>query len=103
MMSERELQGRVRDMCRALGLAVDHAEDSRMHWLKGMPDLVVIGSGVLWRELKRQGEDPTREQARVGRLLSRAGQDWAVWRPSDYLDGTIAAQLAAISLPRARA
>lgn len=98
-MPEADLQEQVRLRCVALGLDVQHVYDSRRCWLPGWPDLVIFGSAVLWRELKREGEDPTADQRRVGRVITRAGGDWAVWRPCDLLDGTVDAQLTAIACP----
>jgi hypothetical protein len=98
-MPEADLQEQVRLRCVRLHLPVQHVYDSRRCWLPGWPDLVILGSAVLWRELKRQGEEPTADQRRVGRAITRAGGDWAVWRPSDLLDGTIDAQLMAIARP----
>lgn len=107
---ERWLQDQVRALCVDLGLAVQHMEDSRRAWLPGWPDLVILGTVqqyalspvILYRELKRQHEDPTSEQRRVGYLIQAAGGDWAVWRPDDLLSGRIARELTAISKLGAR-
>ncbi len=100
MMTEAKLQETVRQLCVNLGLYHYHPHDSR-HSAGGWPDSVIAGPrGILFRELKRQDKSPTAEQARVGALLTAAGADYAVWRPLDLLDGTIAREVAAItSLP----
>lgn len=96
-MSERELEQRVREICGLYGLAVSHFHDSRRSWLPGFPDLEIIGTAILHRELKSQGGTLSADQRRVGSIIAKAGGDWAVWRPADFMDGTIHRQLAAIS------
>jgi hypothetical protein len=96
-ISETELQERIRTMCKQLGLAVQHIYDARRCWLVGYPDLTILGTSIIWRELKRQGEGPTPAQRKVGSLITAAGGDWAVWRPADLLDGTIVRQLQVIA------
>jgi hypothetical protein len=96
-MTEAELQDRVRAMCDALGLVVRHVRDERGNWLQGWPDLDILGTRLIHRELKSMRGQLTGDQRRVGAKLTRAGQDWAVWRPVDLLDGTIARKLTAIS------
>ena len=95
-MSEAQLRGQVAAEALKYGLAVQYNPDSRQCWLPGWPDLEIIGSRILYRELKTQGESATPAQLAVAERIMRAGGDWAVWRPSDLLDGTIAAQLFSI-------
>ena len=97
-MLERDLQAQVRTMCDQLGLLVEHVEDSRRGrtWLPGWPDLTIVGRTVIYRELKTEAGTLTPEQRAVGEALTRAGADWAVWRPRDLLGGTIARTLAAL-------
>jgi hypothetical protein len=59
----------------------------------GWPDLVIIGSHVLYRELKTETGVLSAEQKRVGGRLADAGADWAVWRPRDLRSGVIERQL----------
>ena len=98
-MSEAQLQSAVRRLCGDLGLAVEHVEDSLngRTWLPGMPDLVIFGKEILFRELKNSGNSLSPKQRRVRAIIVAAGGDYAVWRPMDLLDGTIARQLTAIS------
>jgi hypothetical protein len=97
-MSEDALQETIRKQCRALGFLVQHEHDSRRSWLPGWPDLVIVGkSGILWRELKSEAGRLSPEQRQVGSALHAAGQDWAVWRPRDWVDGTIQRQLEGIA------
>jgi hypothetical protein len=68
----------------------------------GWPDLVIIGPRkVLYRELKSERGALTPDQRRVGSLLTRAGCDWAVWRPRDLCSGVIPDQLRQLAAPPA--
>ncbi len=53
--------------------------------------------GVLVRELKREGKNPTREQQQWLDFLAAAGIDAGVWRPSDLVSGRIARELAVVA------
>ena len=54
-------------------------------------------TGVIIRELKRQGKDPTGEQQEWLDILAADGLDVGVWRPEDYYSGRIARELAALA------
>lgn len=97
LMNETQLREKVRRLCQLAGVVVQYYPDSRRCWQPGWPDLELLGTAILHRELKRQSGSPTPEQWRVGELIERAGGRWGVWRPSDLYDGTIAAQVARIS------
>ena len=74
-----------------------HNSDSRRAH-RGFPDWVIAGpGGVLWRELKREGKHPTEEQDAWLCMLTDAGEDADVWRPSDLYSGRIARELAAVA------
>ena len=96
-MPERDLQDRIRSMCAALGLEVQHIEDSRRSWLPGWPDLVIFGTATLWRELKSAAGTLTPEQRACGSRITRSGGDWAVWRPVDLYSGHIETRLQEIA------
>lgn len=74
-MPERELQSLVADLCRVLGLPHFHVQHSR-GMTAGWPDSVIIGTRVIYRELKanaatyRQSSAPSatrsRQQAPTG-------------------------------------
>ena len=64
---------------------------------QGWPDLVIVGSKVLYRELKTEHKEPTADQIAWGDALKRAGQSWAVWKPSDWISRTIERELRAIA------
>lgn len=82
------------DAAAELGLKVLYFPDSVKASVRGWPDLVIMGpDGVLFAELKRQSEDLSPDQRRIGACLTRAGLAWTVWRPRDYADGTVKRQL----------
>jgi hypothetical protein len=56
----------------------------------------------MFRELKAQAGKLTADQRALGYALSAGGHDWAVWRPADYVDGTIGTQLAVLAGSRIR-
>ena len=98
-MTERELQEQVRLMCTQLGLYHYHTHDSRRS-NSGFPDSFIMNrrtGRLIWRELKTQYGQITSDQRAVGYALTAGGHDWAVWRPADLLDGSIAAELAALA------
>jgi hypothetical protein len=64
----------------------------------GYPDWTILGPhGLLLRELKREGKDPTVEQQEWLEAFRNIGLDADVWRPRDLLSGRIAQELTAIS------
>lgn len=107
-MSEAALQKAVTDLCKLRGLRWYHAYQPKFD-PAGWPDLVITGKhtgivpvgaapvhGILFRELKRTGEDPTPEQLEWGHDLIAAGLNWSVWRPEDLHSGRILRELEAI-------
>ncbi len=100
-MKERDLSARVRELVEARGLRGFAFHDVHRRTAPGWPDWTIIGpSGLLHRELKSASGVLEPEQRIVGQLLTRHGCDWAVWRPAQLADGTIAAQLDAITPQR---
>lgn len=94
-MTERELDAEVRRLLADHGLYGYHNPDSRRS-SAGMPDWLIIGSRVLWRELKSARGVLSPQQTRMRYRLLAARQNWAVWRPADLTSGRIEAELAAI-------
>lgn len=97
VMPERDLEELVRDACKPLHIR-------RYHTLRpkgsaaGFPDDVLLGAGgVLFRELKRQGQNPTPEQEAWLLGLADQGLNVGVWRPADWFTGRILAELKAIA------
>ncbi len=90
------LEAHLRRLLADLGLFGYHPYNSRRSE-PGWPDWVIIGNRILYRELKSEHGVVSAAQRDVGARITRAGGDWAVWRPRDLLGGTIAKQLAEIS------
>jgi hypothetical protein len=90
------LAAHVRKMMDDLGLWGYHPLNS-IGSRQGWPDWVIIGNGILYRELKSQRGTVSPEQRAVGERITAAGGDWSVWRPAGLLSGQIAAELLAIS------
>ena len=99
-MRERDLQQAVTDLATVLGLDWFHPRVSR-GMNPGWPDLVVVGSKIIFRELKTEVGALSPEQRRVGSKLTRAGADWAVWRPRDLKSRVVERQLRQIATGRA--
>lgn len=97
-MTEAHLEREVRRLMALYGLWGYHTADSRGS-APGWPDWVIVGTRIIFRELKRAYENPTGAQRDVGYRLQAAGGDWAVWRPLDLESGLIARELAAIRPP----
>ena len=91
-MPERELQQLVTDLCRLLGLPHFHVRHSR-GMTAGWPDSVIIGTRVIYRELKAEHGQLSPDQRAIGDKLRAAGADWKVWRPRDWLSGDIEREL----------
>jgi hypothetical protein len=102
-MSEGELEENIRDACKKLGILRFHVRISK-GTTAGLPDDILIGPrGILWRECKNQTYKPTRAQVETGEALAAIGQDFALWRPEDWLSGRIRLELMAIAELRTRA
>ena len=91
-MPERELQQLVGDLCQLLGLPHFHVRHSR-GMTAGWPDSVIIGTRVIYRELKAEHGQLSPDQRAIGDKLKAAGADWKVWRPRDWLSGEIEKEL----------
>jgi hypothetical protein len=91
-MLEAQLQQAVMDLCKLLGLDCFHVRNSR-GMQPGWPDLVIVGTRVLYRELKSEAGSLSPDQRRVGSRLAAAGADWAMWRPRDLRNGVVERQL----------
>ena len=100
-MSEAQLEENVRDACKKLSVRRIHQLRSR-GTAAGLPDDMLIGTRMLWRELKTQKGKLSGAQHETAEDLIAAGQDFAVWRPEDWLSGRIITELVCISpLPAA--
>jgi hypothetical protein len=82
-MSEADFQTRVIDLALLYGCLVFHDVDSRRN-RAGFPDLVIVGTEVLFVELKAEDGKLRHEQQTWLNSLRIAGARVAVWRPSDW-------------------
>ena len=92
-MSEAELQSAVLELARYLKWRVYHTHDSR-HSAAGFPDLVMTrDTRLIFAELKSEKGQMSREQVAWQWSLLDAHADFYLWRPADWLNGTIEAAL----------
>lgn len=108
-MSENDLLDSVLDLARIFGLRTAHF---RTAWTEkgwrtpvagdgqGWPDLIIVGTRLIVRELKKQTGRIEGEQAAWLYTLRVADVDAGVWRPEQWHDGTIRAELEAIRHPK---
>jgi hypothetical protein len=80
---EKSFQQAVVDLARLLQWRVYFTRDSRGS-PSGWPDLALCRERLIFRELKTNTGRLTPEQEQWGDVLTRAGCDWAIWRPSDW-------------------
>ena len=97
-MTEAHLQREVRRLVALYGLFEFHVPNSK-GCRPGWPDLVIVGTRMIFRELKKAYENPSASQRDVGYKLQAAGADWSIWRPLDLESGLIARELEAIRPP----
>ena len=91
------LDAHVRKLIADLGLFGYHPRNSKGSE-PGWPDWVIVGrGGILYRELKSEAGVLSPAQRHVGDLITRAGGNWAVWRPRDLVDGSIGRELAGLA------
>lgn len=81
-LTEDQFQQQVTDLCDYLGLLWYHTHDSRRS-NSGFPDLVIVGVGVVYAELKTQKGKVSPTQYDWLTALDEAGQEAYVWRPDD--------------------
>lgn len=82
-MTEAQWQKRVTDYCDWLRLRWHHEVDSRRS-KSGFPDLVIVGTSVLFVELKADKGRTSTEQEGWIADLTRAGAEVHIWRPGDW-------------------
>lgn len=61
--------------------------------MAGWPDLTLIGTKILYREIKTDTGRVSKSQEHIGAAIEWAESDWAVWREEDYSGGKIAHEL----------
>jgi hypothetical protein len=95
-MTEAELQAAVKKLCAHFAIRYYHTHDSRRSD-PGFPDVVAVGAGLVFAELKSQRGQLAPEQRQWAAALRKAGQAWYLWRPADLYSGEIARILTGIS------
>ena len=90
------LDAHVRKLMDDLGLWGYHPLNS-IGSRRGWPDWTIIGKRIIYRELKSERGTLRPDQALVRDKILAAGGDWALWYPTDLMDGTIARELAALA------
>lgn len=90
-MLESELQENVRSAFVADGWRYFHTYRSERS-PAGFPDVIALKDGrIIFAELKREGKSPTKEQqAWLDEAAKVEAAETYVWRPSDWLNGSIA-------------
>ena len=94
-MSERELQDAVNELAQYLGWRIHHASDSRRSHA-GLPDLIAVHrvqGRVLFAELKTERGRLRTEQVAWLEDLKATPAECYLWRPGDWLSGSIEAVL----------
>lgn len=77
------------DAAHLYGWRVHHNYDSRKSTGAGFPDLVLVQRDqkrIIYAELKTERGRLSRQQAEWRDDLLAAGQQWYLWRPSDFDD-----------------
>jgi len=87
-MTEDQLQDAITGMLDHYRILWWHDSDSRRN-KAGLPDLVIVGKGVEWWELKSQGGRVRPAQHEWLTALVRAGAKARVVRPLDLLRGDV--------------
>ena len=83
-MTEAEFQAMIIEACRLHGVEVFHPAIS-LRSEPGYPDLTLVGAtGVMFRELKTEKGRLSEHQRYWIAILSQAGADVGVWRPSQW-------------------
>lgn len=96
-MTEDELEHNVRDACKKLNVIRVHQFNS-IGTQAGWPDDALVGPrGAIFRELKSQKGRVRPGQAKMLAAMDVAGLNVAIWRPMDWLDGTILTEIEAIA------
>lgn len=92
-MTEAELLKAVAAKCDEWDLYCYHNSSWKTGSKAGWPDVVIIGHGMLFRELKSEDGPVKASQSATGRRIEAAGGNWAVWRPADLESGRIQREL----------
>ncbi len=102
-MTGAQLMDAIVDLARLMGYRAAHFAPARTDkgWrtpcrydAKGWPDLVLVGrGGILYVEVKGDGDVLSMEQHDWLDALAEARAEWHVWTSKDWLDGTVERRL----------
>jgi len=101
--NEQALQAKIVALCKELGLLVFHSTDSRRDIGGGFPDLVIASklgnSSLIFAELKGPAGSmsPSQQDWRWAIIASGGGMAHRIWKPKDWLNGDIQAELRQIA------
>lgn len=87
-MTERQLKEAVVECSQRLGYVVYWTWNS-IHSPAGFPDLCLVRECVIFAELKTTKGELTLNQEHWRDRLQAANVAWFLWRPADWLDGSI--------------
>lgn len=94
------LKDNVISRCRTRQLRAYHTAFAIQSTEDGFPDMVINGAGgVMFRELKGDGKEPTAEQYAYLEWLRASGADADWWNPDDLFSGRIDRELDALRHP----
>lgn len=96
-MTEAELLRTIIEKCGEWNLYYYHNSSWKTGRMAGWPDLVIIGHGMIHRELKSGDGTVRAEQRDTGRRIAAAGGNWEVWRPADWESGRIQRELSQLA------
>lgn len=97
-MKGKDLQKTVIDWARMKGWHVAHfpSVETKQGWrtavaadAKGWPDLILLRDRILAIEIKGDGDSMKPEQLQWQERMQRAGVEFYVVRPKDWLNGTV--------------
>ena len=92
LMSEKQLLGCVRKLAQGLGYLTYHTHNSQRSE-PGFPDLVITPlkgkKPTIFAELKDQKGVVSDDQLKWMQALKNSGEEVYLWRPAQWLDGTI--------------
>jgi hypothetical protein len=92
--TEAQFQKEVTDMCDERNILWHHCDAAyRCSGHNGLPDLLLIGSSLLYVELKSSWGHLTGDQNMYKWAIIKAGGSHAVWKPRDLFNGVVEAAL----------
>ena len=93
-MKVGELNEAIRDACKSLGLILFSL---RSDPLKAGSHILIVGTTVLFACVLPGTQQPSSEEWGYGGAFAKAGQQWRVWQPRDWVSGEIQAELAKLA------